>query len=106
MIQVALDLREQHRSKLDREFSEFHRANPHVYRRLVDMARQAVRAGRRKIGIGMLFEVLRWEHAISTVGDEFRLNNNHRSRYARMLMRLEQDLAGLFDVRELADGED
>jgi hypothetical protein len=80
VIQLALDMRRQ--SQIDAAFSEFHARNPHVYARLAAMARQAVAAGRRRIGIGMLFEVLRWEHQIATTDEEFRLNNNYRSRYA------------------------
>lgn len=105
MIQVALEFARRAESKLDAEFRRFHADNPHVYRRLAEMARQARAAGRTRIGIGMLFEALRWEHAISTTGDDFKLNNNHRSRYARLLMDSEPDLAGLFELRALEDGE-
>lgn len=90
-------------SRIDRAFAEFHRSNPHVYQRLAEMARQLVARGHKRIGIGMLFEVLRWQSAIETTGDEFRLNNNYRSRYARLLMDREPDLAGVFELRELAE---
>jgi hypothetical protein len=88
-------------SHIDREFAEFHAANPHVYDELVMLARRARRAGTTRLGIGMLFEVLRWRHALRTRGDDFKLNNNYRSRYARMLMDREPDLNGVFEIREL-----
>jgi hypothetical protein len=88
-------------SRIDREFAEFHAANPHVYDELVMLARRARRAGTTRLGIGMLFEVLRWRHALRTRGDDFKLNNNYRSRYARMLMDREPDLNGVFEIREL-----
>lgn len=88
-------------SALDSAFVDFHRANPHVYDALVRLTRQAVSAGRTKVGIGMLFEVLRWEQFLVTSDPDFKLNNNYRSRYARLIMEQEPDLAGIFEVRSL-----
>jgi hypothetical protein len=89
-------------SHLDKEFAEFHLSNPQVYGSLVKLAREAKAAGKEKVGIGMLFEVCRWEFFLQTTGGAgFKLNNNHRSRYARLIMRQEPDLATMFDIREL-----
>jgi hypothetical protein len=82
-------------------FLRFHYENPHVYVQLTELARQARAAGTKKIGIGMLFEVLRWRHTLSTAGDDFKLNNNYRSYYARMIMAKEPDLWGIFELRKL-----
>jgi hypothetical protein len=90
------------RERLTAAFIEYDRQNPHVYARLRELALQAKATGRPKLGIGMLFEVLRWEHYLATAGDEFKLNNNYRSRYARLLMHREPTLVGFFDVRELS----
>lgn len=86
---------------LDDRFWAFHKANPAVYRALVALARQLKAAGRHRFGIGALFERLRFEAALHTWGDEFKLNNSLRSRYARLIMRQEPDLDGFFEVREL-----
>lgn len=90
-------------SELERRFWDFHEANPQVYVQLVRLARDLVSRGHRKLGIGMLFEVVRWQTLLRTVDDAtpFKLNNNHRSRYARLIMDREPDLHGVFDVREL-----
>lgn len=88
-------------SKLDQAFAEFHRDNPHVYDALVRLSRQAVGVGRTRVGMKMLFEVLRWEHFIQTTDPDFKLNNNYTSRYARLIMDQEPDLAGIFDLRTL-----
>lgn len=88
--------------RIQREFSEFHQNNPHVYNELVRLARGYV-ARKRKAGIGHLWEVMRWSLSMK-VDDEredFKLNNNYRSRYARLIMAMEPDLAGFFDTREL-----
>lgn len=82
-------------------FQAFHAQNPHVYRALVELARAAKEKGKLEVGIGMLWEVLRWRLFFETSDPSFKLNNNHRSRYARLIMAQEQDLAGIFEVRVL-----
>jgi len=86
---------------LDEAFERFHEANPHIYRRLRDLAISARRAGNDRVGIKALFERLRWDYMIASRGDEFKLNNNYHSRYARLLMQREAELDGIFEVREL-----
>lgn len=94
-------------TSIEEAFWTFHNANPDVYRRLVKLARDLVARGHRTIGIGMLFEVLRWHHAMTTVDTEssFKLNNNYRALYARLIMVREADLDGKFNTRRL-DGHD
>lgn len=86
---------------LEEQFSAFHAANPHVYQALRRLAVQMVRRGHRRIGIKMLFEVLRWQYAMSTAdpASEFTLNNNYTSFYARLLMDNEPELANAFEIR-------
>jgi hypothetical protein len=82
-------------------FEAFHEANPHVYEALARLAREWRGAGHDRCGVGMLFEVLRFRRGLRTQGDDFKLNNSYRSRYARLLEEREPDLAGLFEKREL-----
>lgn len=89
-------------SELDRQFWTFHNTHPEVYDALVRLARQGIAAGRKRLGIGQLYEVLRWNMALATGDDGFRLNNNHRSRYALLIMDREPDLAGVFETRRLS----
>jgi hypothetical protein len=86
---------------IEQAFRQFHFENPHVYDELLVLTRQAHRRGVRRLGIGMLFEVLRWRHALRTGGDEFKLNNNYRSYYARLLMLRNPELEGIFETRRL-----
>ncbi|MCA0270149.1 MAG: hypothetical protein LCH53_13180 [Bacteroidetes bacterium] len=87
-------------------FVAFHRANPHVYDELARLARRAKSHGIRRYSIGGLFEIVRYDHAVSTRGDAFKLNNNLRPYYARLLMERESDLKGFFACREAAPGAD
>lgn len=91
------------RDSIDMNFRKFHGKHPDVYDAVCHLARQAKRAGRDQIGIGMLWEVLRWQTFIAA-GDErepYKLNNNYRSRYARLVMDMEDDLGGFFETRQL-----
>lgn len=88
---------------LEEAFRAFHRDNPHVYDELRRLALELVDRGHDRIGIGMLFEVLRWQEAMRTTGDcGFRLNNSHRALYARLLMDREPRLRGVFETRSLS----
>jgi len=89
-------------SALDLRFWVFHRQNQKVYETLKRLAMTMWQKGRKQIGVGMLWEVLRWEMYLETSPDaEYKLNNSYRSRYARLLMLQEPELANLFETREL-----
>lgn len=87
----------------DGAFQEFHTSNPHVYEVLVRLARDAKAKGKRCAGIKMLWEIMRWAFWLAVDDDDsgYRLNNNYPSRYARLIMDREPDLAGFFNLREL-----
>lgn len=84
---------------LAEQFEAYHARNPHVYRAIVRMARDLRRKGVTRWGIANLVEKLRFDYAVMTDGDEFRLNNNYRAFYARLIMQNEPDLAGFFELR-------
>lgn len=90
-------------TRLDREFKEFSAKHPEVEQELLKLARKAIAKGRRNFGIGALWEVMRWTFWMKWSSDEepFKLNNNHRSRYARMLMEKYPELEDLFELRRL-----
>ncbi len=89
---------------IESRFEAFHARHPDVYDRLLWLAHKAHRAGRTRIGMKMLFEVLRWEWTIAGLPDDaedWKLNNSYSSRYARLIMADHPQLDGLFEVREL-----
>tara|TARA_R110000787_G_scaffold280455_1_gene391180 strand:+ start:349 stop:630 length:282 start_codon:yes stop_codon:yes gene_type:complete len=85
------------------KFKDFHEANKHVYKTLVFMCRKyRNRNPGRQLGIATLWENLRWDYLMTTdVQDDFKLNNNHKPHYARMIMEKEPDLHDLFELREM-----
>lgn len=88
-------------ASLDARFARFHADHPDVYTALHTLTVDLLRQGHRKIGIGMLWEVLRWQSMLGGDVDGYRLNNSLRSRYSRLLMDSDPRLAGVFETREL-----
>lgn len=88
---------------IEARFQRFHLEHPEVYRRLRDLAIGLRRRGWTHLGIGMLWETLRYHTMLGSTPDEdaFRLNDHFRSRYARLLMDQEPELAEAFETRTL-----
>lgn len=86
---------------IQERFESFHRLNPWVFAAFVRITDDWMAKGRTRIGIGMLTEVLRWQYGRATVGDDFRINNNFRSRYVRLLISEHPEYAEVFELREL-----
>lgn len=89
------------RLSIAEQFMAFHKHNPQVYQALRHLAINLVASGRKRGSINQLFEVLRYEYSLRTKGDEYKLNNNYRSYYARLLMNNEPALRGWFETRDL-----
>ncbi|MFE7117514.1 hypothetical protein ACFU99_19075 [Streptomyces sp. NPDC057654] len=86
---------------IQQRFAEFHQLNPWVLDALERLTAEYIARGARRVGIGMLFEVLRCRYVQDTRGDEFHLNNNFRSRYVRLLIERRPEWISLFEVRAL-----
>jgi len=86
--------------ELQVSFMQFHTDNPHVYDGLRRLALQTKRMGRDNYSINGLYEVLRWHRSFDTTDDEFKISNNHRAYYARLLMESEPELEGFFRTRK------
>lgn len=97
-----VDVRD-HTRTIEARFWMFHVKHPEVYAELVRLARQA--HGRTaRVGIAMLWERMRWSVVVEGLADDrepYALNNDYRSRYARLLMEREPDLADFFETREI-----
>ena len=93
-----MELLRSREQSLASRFDEFHAENPHVYIRLRALSYVLRRRGVARIGIDVIFGRLRWEAALRTDGDPFKLNNSYRAFYARLLME-EPGLERLFETR-------
>lgn len=88
---------------IQERFESFHAANPQVYGALRSLAFQMLGNGVKQYGIKGLFEILRWQFALQTKGEPFRLCNDFTSRYARLLVKNNPELDGFFEMRQLRE---
>lgn len=86
---------------LQERFERYHAENPHIYAALVELAWTWKRAGRKRCGIKMLWERLRWELGIQSKDEDFALNNNFHARFVRLIIENEPELASMFELRQL-----
>lgn len=90
-----------YRKSLDQRFAEYHEANPQVFAKFADLAEEAKRRGRPRIGAKFLLELVRWQTPVAANGDEFKVNNSYVSRYVRKLSTERPHLASMFATRKL-----
>jgi len=86
---------------LEEKFEWFHHNNPHVFDELVYICRMAKAKGRKKWSIVGAVEVIRWSQLQTYSKDDFKINNNFRPLYARLIMEKCPDLEGFFDTRKM-----
>jgi hypothetical protein len=90
-----------HRTIQER-FDTFHTGHPHIYDKLVQYARRAKARGYKTCGIALLWEIIRYsENDPNDPNHNYKFANEYRSRYARLIMEREPDLAGFFKVHPL-----
>lgn len=89
---------------MEAAFWKFHRENPHVYTLFDRFTRRAIAAGRTRLASKLICERIRWETAVETRGEEFKINNNHMPYYARLWMRNNPRYAGFFGTRTTSAG--
>ncbi len=87
--------------RIEQAALEFHERHPEVYAHLVSMALALKGQGFVHYGIAALWEALRYRLDMERRdGDEaYKLNNNHRRPYARLIMRRCPELDGFFQTR-------
>lgn len=89
-------------SDLDREFREFHAANPQVFALFTRLAVEALEAGQR-VGARNIGERMRWHYRVEVKGGHKpKLNDHHWPRYARLLAQIDRRFEGFFEFRRTA----
>jgi len=86
---------------IDERFAAFHATHPEVLREIIALAEDAARAGRQRLSMKLLVEVVRWYRFVQHGDEEFKVNNSFTSRYTRLLQEERPDLAPMFATREL-----
>lgn len=90
-------------TEIEQAFQRFHVDNPHVFQVLEREALRAQQAGVRRLGIAKLVEDVRHDAQLRTHSAAFKLNNNFRAPYARLLIHRHPQLAEILATRERRD---
>ena len=89
-----------HRGSILERFNAFDEANPSVWSMFVRFAFELIRCGRERYSADALLHRIRWEVAVNTVGDDFKVNNDFAALYARKFREQYPEHAGFFETRE------
>jgi hypothetical protein len=85
-------------------FERFHSDNPEVYDHFCQIVREARNKGFTNWSARAIFHVMRWEDRGPVTGDageDYLLNNDYSSRYARRWQTYHPDISGFFETRKL-----
>ncbi len=90
-------------TKNEVRFQKFHAMNPRVFELLEWLAKKRITEGAKRISIGDLCERLRWDTTLPTYdpNSRFKVNNDYRSLYARLLIERHPEWDELIERREL-----
>jgi hypothetical protein len=87
---------------LEERFLLWVSANERVVVLFLRFAREAQSAGQKRFGIKAIAERCRWEHlVVRKEADPWAINNSYMSRLARLLVKRDPSLEGLFEFRKL-----
>lgn len=87
---------------LAERFEEYHAANPHIFELLVKYTRHLIESGRTGYGINGVFERIRWHMDVETKDpDGYKMNNNYRAKYVRLLESEYPEFVGFYKKRRL-----
>lgn len=87
--------------RLEVEALAFHQANPHILREIVRICLLVHSKGRRRWSMKGAFEVVRYNHDITTTGKTYKLSNNHTAYYARWVARDFPELKDFFLMKRV-----
>lgn len=88
-------------AKADMAFVAYHHAHPEIYAAFRTIALRLYNRGVKHYGGKAIMEIVRYETIIQAQGEPLKIQNNHTSRYVRLLMANDQRFAsGFFEIRE------
>jgi hypothetical protein len=80
-------------------FWRYHENNPNIWRLFEQFTKEARAAGLQRYGVAAIFERVRWHVTVEHRVAGFKMNNNYRSCYARLITLISPDLGKLFETR-------
>jgi len=88
------------------EWWEWHQKNPEVWKMFERFSFEAVQSGRKKISHWLIMNRIRWETAILTTGNDFKISNDYIAFYARLWKATHPAHANLFNTKRMIGEHD
>jgi len=88
------------RKELDKQFWKFHKKNPKVWKLFVKFTFQIIKRGFENYSARAVIHRIRWHTNIETTGSQYKICNNHASRYARLFHHEFPEYKGFFKTRK------
>jgi len=86
---------------IEERFQRFHEENPVIYRLFCRFVDELVHAGRKRFSADAVLHRIRWETAIQTTDEKFKINDHYSSRYARLWLDENPGHGSFFELRKL-----
>ena len=80
---------------------EWHKQNPHVYDLFEKFTLDAISKGHERLSAWLIVNRIRWETAVETRGDDFKISNDFIAYYARLFMHNHPRYEGFFKTKQL-----
>jgi hypothetical protein len=77
----------------------YHKKNPHLYEAFVEFTSQAFDAGYNYFSAEMIINRMRWQTMIVAKDDSFKIKNDVKPFYSRMLMAKDNKYKNFFKLR-------
>ena len=103
MAEQQLSLWDRRQKSIDERFAKFDARNPQVWQAFVKHTLRLIARGRVRYSADAILHVIRYDHDVSTSGDDWKINNNFSSRYARKFARHHPEHAEFFEQRCLVE---
>jgi hypothetical protein len=84
-----------------RKFEDFNAVNPKVYALFCQFTQEVIDAGFTSYSAYAIMHRVRWEGAVVTKGDPYKISNNHIPFYARLYAQEHPKYKEFFLLREL-----
>lgn len=81
-------------------FEQFDADNPKVWELFVRFTFDVIKAGHERFSADSILHRIRWETAIKTTDEHFKINNNFSADYARKFMLQFPEYDGFFELRK------
>ena len=83
-----------------KRFKKYHEENPMIYHSFKRYALAAIGRGHKRLSSEFIFNIIRWETKINALNDDFKINNDMKPWYARLILRDYPQYKDFFETRK------